>query len=103
LKSKELKNIPASVRQRLLNLSRETGRAFNSLLQHYAMEEFVERLSLSPHCDRFVLKGGLRLWAYQTPFLRTTQDIDLLGRLANDNVMVVQTVKEICSRWMKMA
>ena len=33
-----LKNIPASVHQRLLNLARETNRPFNEVLQYFAIE-----------------------------------------------------------------
>jgi len=51
------KNLPASVHQRLLNKARESGRPFNELLQYYAMERFLYRISRSPHAGRFVLKG----------------------------------------------
>lgn len=40
-----LKNIAASVRQRLLNKARETARPLNELFQYYAMEGFPCRLS----------------------------------------------------------
>jgi hypothetical protein len=36
-----IKNWPASVRARLLNISRATGRPFAELLQYYAMERFL--------------------------------------------------------------
>ncbi|MFA6012397.1 MAG: hypothetical protein WC799_20575 [Desulfobacteraceae bacterium] len=39
------KNIPASVRQRLLNLARKDKRPFNELIQYYAMEPFLYSLS----------------------------------------------------------
>ena len=44
-----LKNVAASVHQRLLNRARETGRPFNELLQYFAMERLLYRLSVSPH------------------------------------------------------
>jgi hypothetical protein len=47
-------NIPASVRQRLLNRARSDRRPFNELLQYYAMERFLYRLSQSVHADRFI-------------------------------------------------
>lgn len=37
---KSQKNIAASVRQKLLNKSRNDKRPFNELLQYYAMERF---------------------------------------------------------------
>lgn len=42
-----------SVRQRLLNRARSDRRPFNELLQYYAMERFLYRLSQSVHADRF--------------------------------------------------
>lgn len=42
---RSLKNVAASVHQRLLNKARETGRPFNELLQYYVMERFLYRLS----------------------------------------------------------
>ena len=38
-------NLAASVHARLLNLARAGGRSFNDLLQLYAMERFLFRLS----------------------------------------------------------
>jgi hypothetical protein len=46
------KNIAASVRQRLLNKAKETGRTFSELLQYFAMERFLYRLSKSRYADR---------------------------------------------------
>lgn len=58
---KDLKNVAASVHARLLNHARAAGRPFNELLQYFAMERFLYRLSRSEHADRFVLKGALML------------------------------------------
>jgi hypothetical protein len=58
---KSPRNIPASVRQRLLNRAKKDGRPFNELLQYYAMERFLYRLSQSSHIEQFVLKGALML------------------------------------------
>ncbi len=54
-----LQNISASVHQRLLNIARRTARPFYVVLQYFAMERFLFRLSRSPHVDSFVLKGAL--------------------------------------------
>ena len=43
------KNLPASVRQRLTNKAKETKRPFQELLQYFAMERFLYRLSRSKH------------------------------------------------------
>lgn len=75
-----IKNFATSVRQRLLNRARETGRPFNELLQYFAMERFLYRLSRSPYAGKFILKGALMLMAWKAPLSRPTMDIDLLGR-----------------------
>jgi hypothetical protein len=41
-----LTNLPASVKQRLMNLSRETRVEFNVLLTKYALERFLYRMSV---------------------------------------------------------
>ena len=73
------KNIAASVRQRLKNLSRERRRDFGFLLVNYGLERLIYRLSISPYRDRFILKGGMlvTLWAINDN--RTTRDADFLG------------------------
>jgi len=45
MKKPGTKNIRASVRQRLVNKAREAGRPFSELLQYFAMERFLYRLS----------------------------------------------------------
>lgn len=91
------KNIGASVRQRLLNKARERGRPFSELLQYFAMERFLYRLSKSEYADEFVLKGALMLTAWNAPLLRPTMDIDLLGRTDNNIAAVAAVVKQICA------
>lgn len=90
------KNIAASLRQRLLNKARETGRPFSELLQYFAMERFLYRLSKSEHTDKFILKGALMLAAWKAPLLRPTMDIDVLGRTTNDMEAILAIVKDIC-------
>lgn len=92
----EIKNTGASVHQRLLNKAKESSRPFNELLQHFAIERFIYRLSRSPHADRFVLKGALMFSAWSTSRSRPTMDIDLLGRIDNDIETIVAVVKDVC-------
>lgn len=54
-------NLAASVKQRLLNLARRTGRPYSDLSRHYAMERFLYRLSRLRQSREFVLKGALRI------------------------------------------
>jgi predicted nucleotidyltransferase component of viral defense system len=88
-------NLAASIRQRLLNKAKEQRRPFNELLQYYAMERFLYRLSQSIHADRFILKGALMLRVWQAPQARPTMDIDMLGRTANDPAAISAQVKDI--------
>ena len=92
---KSPKNIPASVRQRLLNRAKSDRRPFNELLQYYAMERFLYRLSQSAHADRFILKGALMLRVWRSPEFRPTMDIDLLGRTSNEGADIVAQIRDI--------
>ena len=77
-------NVAASVRQRLMNRAKASGRPFQEVLQYFAMERFLYRLSKSPHSDRFILKGALMFTVWGAPASRPTRDIDLLAHLNND-------------------
>jgi hypothetical protein len=90
-----VKNVAASVRQRLLNRARSDKRPFNELLQYYAMERFLYRLSRSDHAGRFILKGALMLRVWRTPEFRPTMDIDMLGRTNNEETSVVAQIRDI--------
>ena len=68
-----VKNVAASVHQKLLNKARLSERPFNELLQYFAMERFLYRLGRSPHRDRFILKGALMFVAWGTPEARATE------------------------------
>ena len=70
---KTLKNIAASVRQRLTNKARNDHRPFAELPQYYAMECFLYRLANSEHIDSFILKGALMLRAWEAPMARPTR------------------------------
>jgi len=88
-------NLAASVRQRLLNRAKTDHRPFNELLQYYAMERFLYRLSRSPHAKRFVLKGALMLRAWNSPEFRPTMDIDVLGKTKNEDANLIAKIKDI--------
>ena len=89
------RNVSASVRQRLLNLARSDRRPFGELLQYFAMERFLYRLSESAHADRFILKGALMLQAWHSPTIRPTMDIDLLGRTSSAEAELAQQLRDI--------
>jgi len=89
------RNTAASVRQKLLNKARKEKRPFQELLQYYAMERFLYRLSQSPHSGCFTLKGALLLWAMQGPTSRPTRDIDMLGQTSNKPDAILGQVRDI--------
>jgi predicted nucleotidyltransferase component of viral defense system len=92
-----VKNLSASVQARLQNRAREMRRPFQELLQYYAMERFLYRLSKSPHRSRFVLKGGLMLYVWNAPLARATKDLDFLGHLDNSLENLERVVCEVCA------
>ena len=73
------KNPGASVRAKLLALSKTTGQAFDLMLTRFAIERLLYRLSTSAHADRFVLKGAMLLMTWVDAPHRGTRDLDLLG------------------------
>lgn len=92
-----VKNLAASVQARLQNRARETSRPFQELLQYYAMERFLYRLSKTPHRTSFVLKGALMLYVWDAPLARATKDVDLLGRLDNSLENLERVVRDVCT------
>jgi len=97
VKKRQIKDITTSVHQRLLNRSRQTGRPFNEMLQYYAMERFLYRLSKSAFSDKFILKGALMLMVWRAPVSRPTRDMDFLGRIDNDIGAIAEAVRKVCA------
>jgi len=89
------RNIAASIRQRLLEQARQSNRPFQELLQYYAMERFLYRLSQSQHSDRFILKGALMLRIWHASQSRPTRDIDMLGITNNSPEAISAQILEI--------
>ena len=92
----EIRNLPASIHERLLQQARGSGRPLNELLQYYAIERFLYRLSRSRYADQFVLKGALLFRVWGLPAFRPTRDIDMLGFTSNDVENLVAIVREVC-------
>jgi len=89
--------LAVSIVARLLTLARQRGDDHNLLLNRFGLERFLARLSLSPHADRFLLKGALlfALW-YDTPH-RPTRDADLLGFGPDDAANLSATFRDIAA------
>jgi len=77
--AKEIKDIGASVRARLLQLSRRSGQSFDLVLTRFALERLLFRLGQSDHAGRFVLKGAMLFMSWFDDPHRGTRDLDLLG------------------------
>ncbi len=88
-------NLSASILARLLALAKQRGDDYNILLNRFGTERLLARVSLSPHANRFLLKGALlfALW-YDTPH-RPTQDVDLLGFGADDEAHLIAAFRDI--------
>ncbi len=74
----------AQVKDRLRNLSRETGKSFDYLLTHYFIERLLFRISISRYSERFILKGGLLLYTRFDMLARVTRDVDFLALQINN-------------------
>ena len=77
--AKEIKNVGASVRARLLQFSKARGQTFELVLTRFAFERLLFRLSQSRYADRFVLKGAMLMMTWFVDPHRGTRDLDLLG------------------------
>jgi predicted nucleotidyltransferase component of viral defense system len=92
-----IKNIGASVRARLLTLSRERNQTFQLVLTNYVLERLLYRLSQTEHRSSFILKGAMLLTKWFDDPLRPTQDLDFLGFGNDDPDEMVKTFREICA------
>lgn len=88
-------NIAKSVKDRLLNIARKEGRAFDILLVRFALERLLYRLSVSEHRDRFVLKGGMLVTVWIDDDNRVTRDADFLGHGDADPDRLIADFREI--------
>lgn len=93
---KKIKNMAASVQERLHMKTRQSGRAYDELLRYYAMERFLYRLGRSEYADHFILKGALLFTVWDVPQSRATRDIDLMSSLSRSSGKLAGIVKEIC-------
>ena len=95
--ARNVKNMAASIRQKLLNKSKTENRPFEELVRRYAMERFLYRLSQSEYHEQLILKGALMFAIWNRSINRPTLDIDLLGRMNNDAAVLETCIRDICS------
>ncbi|TPK82541.1 nucleotidyl transferase AbiEii/AbiGii toxin family protein [Mesorhizobium sp. B2-4-13] len=77
--ARDIKNVGASVRARLLQLAKASGQSFDLVLTRFTLERLLFRLSRSPHANRFILKGAMLMMSWFDDPHRGTRDLDLLG------------------------
>lgn len=91
------RDLPASIRQRLLDLSRERHEDFQAVLDRYAVERLLYRLSVSDRRDEFLLKGALLFAVWFDAPHRPTRDADLLGFGEPDPERLADFVRKLCA------
>ena len=88
-----------SVKNRLSNISKATSKTMQELLIMYCLERTLYRLSISSYSSKFVLKGGVLLYAlFNGNYSRTTADVDLLAeKISNDVEEMYRIFQDILS------
>ena len=94
---REPANMGASVRARLLELSKDRNQPFQLLLTRYVLERLLYRLSSTTHRDRFVLKGAMLMTTWFDDPFRPTRDLDLLSFGDPDPEAMLAVFQEICA------
>jgi hypothetical protein len=95
LPDSKLKNVPASIRQRLLNLARDRNDDFGLVLTKHGLERTLFRLSKSKYRDTFILKGALLFELWTKERYRATRDADFLARGDNAPERFIHIFQEI--------
>jgi predicted nucleotidyltransferase component of viral defense system len=80
-----------SVKERLKNISKRDGVAFNLLMESFFLERFLVRIAKSQYRDHFIFKGGMCLDQY-LDLGRETRDLDFLLQKIDSNLEVVSGV-----------
>lgn len=97
MSKKTTKNLAASVRQKLLNKSKERKEDFQYLLTRYAAERLLYRLSKSRYSNQFILKGASLFFIWEENPHRPTNDVDLLGLQQGSPETLRDIFRDICT------
>lgn len=86
-----------SLRQRLRDRARERDEDFQFVLDRFAVERLLYRLSMSRYQQQFLLKGAMlfAIW-FDAPH-RPTRDADFLGHGAADPQQLMRIVHDPCA------
>lgn len=89
-------NITASVRQRLLNIIRETGDDPSLVWTRYTTERLLYRLSVSEYAGDFILKGAMLFMVWTGQLYRPTVDMDFLGYGEESSERLAAVFRNVC-------
>jgi len=71
-----MKLTPAQLKGRIKSLAQKNHADARILMRIFMMERFLERVSVSPYRDHFIIKGGILVTSMIGVALRSTMDID---------------------------
>lgn len=86
------KNIAKSIKARLLIIAKKENLNYQLLIIRYLYERLLYRLSVSQYKNKFCLKGGALLYAFEKDFPRPTLDIDFLGMKIKNDIDTINRV-----------
>ncbi|MDR2231687.1 MAG: nucleotidyl transferase AbiEii/AbiGii toxin family protein [Tannerella sp.] len=87
-----------SIRAVLKNIADHEGLDLQSILTRYFHERLLYRIFNSAYLNRFFLKGGALLFAFEGLHARPTNDIDMLAtQISNDREIIKQIFRTICN------
>ena len=90
---------PEQLKGAIRNLAKKKGIHAQEVLQIFMFERIIERLSVSPYKDRFILKGGLLISAILGVAERTTMDMDTtIKGLPMDEQSIRKAVSDILNQ-----
>ncbi len=87
-----------SLKAKIKNYAKSSNVAAQVVLQNYMFERFLERLSASKYCEKFVVKGGMLISAIVGLDTRSTMDLDTtLQNLPLTEEQIHLAISSICN------
>ncbi len=87
-----VKNLTASIKSKLKNIAKDSGRRVDAVVLQYFQERLLYRISASKYRDNFILKGALLLLIENISRFRPTKDIDFLGEKLNGSIKNIKQI-----------
>lgn len=94
--SKEIVNLPASIREKLKNIAVSERKEFQYILRQFFWERFLYRISVSEYRENLILKGALMMVVLHHERNRPTRDMDFLGvNMPNETGQIEKVISTI--------